>query len=338
MPFYAVKAGRRTGIFETWEECEWSIKNFPSANFKTFTLKQDAETFLSKGITVLAASRKRKLYEEEKEYVMQQHVKKRMKTLDAQFLLLKQKQQKLEELKRKNAKPELSWRERSQKTREETLKIIQDENRKLKTQLKLANQSILPICAPKRVSVPRKDVNPNNYFIDGEICKQVFDESAQSLRVLNVYCDGSSITRYFGMRGGYGVFFGPDHPNNVSETMPADEAQDNNTAETWAIKRALEILCDMPIERDYDKVVIYSDSTHALGMCFGLPRGCSNNPSTEKAIMSISRSLGKLKNVQFRHVKGHRKKTDVHSLGNHQADRLAGAATSLGKQPQTICK
>lgn len=45
--WYAVKAGCKTGIFETWEECKEQIHGFPGAVFKSFLTKREAEEFLS---------------------------------------------------------------------------------------------------------------------------------------------------------------------------------------------------------------------------------------------------------------------------------------------------
>ena len=44
--FYAVKVGRQTGIFNTWEECKEQINGFSGAKFKGFFTKEEAETFL----------------------------------------------------------------------------------------------------------------------------------------------------------------------------------------------------------------------------------------------------------------------------------------------------
>ena len=44
--FYAVKAGRRTGIYPTWPECEAQTKGYPGAVYKGFSNRGDAEKFL----------------------------------------------------------------------------------------------------------------------------------------------------------------------------------------------------------------------------------------------------------------------------------------------------
>ena len=35
--FYAVAAGRATGVFRSWDECRRSVNGFSGASFKAFT-------------------------------------------------------------------------------------------------------------------------------------------------------------------------------------------------------------------------------------------------------------------------------------------------------------
>lgn len=44
--FYAVKKGRKTGIFMSWEECEEQVKGFSNAMFKSFTREEEAKAYL----------------------------------------------------------------------------------------------------------------------------------------------------------------------------------------------------------------------------------------------------------------------------------------------------
>lgn len=48
---YAVKVGRQTGIFNTWEECEAQVKGFSGAQYKSFKTVEDAKEYL--GIPVV---------------------------------------------------------------------------------------------------------------------------------------------------------------------------------------------------------------------------------------------------------------------------------------------
>lgn len=43
---YAVKKGRQTGIFDTWEACKTQIHGFAGAVYKSFETRQEAESYL----------------------------------------------------------------------------------------------------------------------------------------------------------------------------------------------------------------------------------------------------------------------------------------------------
>ncbi len=44
--FYAVRAGRQTGIFDTWDACKAQTIGYKGAVFKSFTSLQEAEAFM----------------------------------------------------------------------------------------------------------------------------------------------------------------------------------------------------------------------------------------------------------------------------------------------------
>ena len=44
--FYAVAAGRATGVFRSWDECQRSVHGFSGASFKAFTTSEEAEAFV----------------------------------------------------------------------------------------------------------------------------------------------------------------------------------------------------------------------------------------------------------------------------------------------------
>ena len=50
--FYAVKKGRETGIFTTWEACKASVNGYSGAQYKSFSTPEEAEVYL-KGETSL---------------------------------------------------------------------------------------------------------------------------------------------------------------------------------------------------------------------------------------------------------------------------------------------
>ncbi|WP_333888018.1 ribonuclease H family protein [Clostridium sp.] len=43
--FYAVKQGRKPGVYDTWAQCEGQIKGFSGAKYKKFTSLKEAEIF-----------------------------------------------------------------------------------------------------------------------------------------------------------------------------------------------------------------------------------------------------------------------------------------------------
>lgn len=44
--FYAVRKGRKTGIFRTWDECRASVHGFSGSEYKSFGTLEEAQTFL----------------------------------------------------------------------------------------------------------------------------------------------------------------------------------------------------------------------------------------------------------------------------------------------------
>lgn len=47
MKYYAVKVGRKTGVYHTWDECKEQVDGFEGALYKSFSKLEDAEGFLA---------------------------------------------------------------------------------------------------------------------------------------------------------------------------------------------------------------------------------------------------------------------------------------------------
>ena len=47
MKYYAVKVGRKIGVYYTWEECKEQVDGFENALYKSFSKLEDAESFLT---------------------------------------------------------------------------------------------------------------------------------------------------------------------------------------------------------------------------------------------------------------------------------------------------
>lgn len=46
MFYYAVRAGRKPGVYQNWDECKAQVDKFPSARYKKFASKEDAWAFV----------------------------------------------------------------------------------------------------------------------------------------------------------------------------------------------------------------------------------------------------------------------------------------------------
>ena len=49
MPYYAVKKGKKPGIYETWEECKAQVHGYKGAEFKKFPDRAMAISYIKEG-------------------------------------------------------------------------------------------------------------------------------------------------------------------------------------------------------------------------------------------------------------------------------------------------
>lgn len=143
-----------------------------------------------------------------------------------------------------------------------------------------------------------------------------------------VYTDGAcSKNGYAGASAGIGVYFGPNDPRNISKKVIGK--QTNNTAELTAI-----ICAYNEIEHDLlqgKNVTIVTDSEYALKCVKSYGEKCEkknwNMEMPNKTLVKYAYELFKDKhNVNFMHIRSHTGKTDIHSIGNENADKLANLA------------
>lgn len=59
MKFYAVAAGRTTGIFTSWPQAQVQVNGFPGAVFKSFKTRKEAKAFLADPVTGAGSGRKK---------------------------------------------------------------------------------------------------------------------------------------------------------------------------------------------------------------------------------------------------------------------------------------
>ena len=48
--FYAVKEGRKPGIYHTWDECKEQVNGYSGAVYKSFTTEEEAKVFIGKEV------------------------------------------------------------------------------------------------------------------------------------------------------------------------------------------------------------------------------------------------------------------------------------------------
>ena len=146
-----------------------------------------------------------------------------------------------------------------------------------------------------------------------------------------VYTDGScSNNGRVGACAGIGIYFGENDPRNVSQRILGK--QTNNTAELRAIIDAYRI-----IEADVlsgKRIIIVSDSEYAIKCVGSYGKKCSDDgwkkdmPNKELVKQVYELYKGKI-NVTFMHIMAHTGRTDIHSIGNDGADRLANLAVGI---------
>lgn len=162
---------------------------------------------------------------------------------------------------------------------------------------------------------------------------------------INVYIDGAcSNNGQKNAKAGYGVYFGENDQRNANG--PIEGKQSNNTGELTAFIRCLEIL-----QNDIQKgtnIHIHTDSEYVMkcATTYGAKlekRGWKSSKDKEVPNLELVQKAYILfkntKNVTLNYIKAHTANTDLHSVGNAGADRLANEAANIsGSQRKEIVK
>lgn len=149
-----------------------------------------------------------------------------------------------------------------------------------------------------------------------------------------VYTDGAcSNNGKASACAGIGIFFGKDDPRNVSRKVIGK--QTNNTAELRAIIETYPIIYPDLIAGK--KVAIVSDSEYAIKCATSYGEKCNKTgwkkEIPNKELVKTVYDLYVGRGVQFIHIRAHTDNTDVHSIGNDYADKLANMAIGLDTCP-----
>jgi len=146
-----------------------------------------------------------------------------------------------------------------------------------------------------------------------------------------VYTDGAcSNNGKPNAEAGIGIYFGEDDERNVSQKI--DGNQTNNAAELTAIIETYSIIENDVV--DGKKVAIVTDSEYAMKCASSYGEKCCGEGWSKdipnKELVKLAYEMYKDKhNIKFIHIKAHTTNSDIHSIGNANADYLANMAIGL---------
>lgn len=132
---------------------------------------------------------------------------------------------------------------------------------------------------------------------------------------------------------GIGIYFGENDPRNVSKKI--DGKQTNNTAELSAIIETFSIIQNDIINGK--QISIVSDSEYAIKCATTYGKKCYEKnwnvdiPNKE-LVKCIYETYKDFENIRFLHIKAHTHNSDIHSIGNHNADKLANLAIGINEE------
>jgi ribonuclease HI len=158
---------------------------------------------------------------------------------------------------------------------------------------------------------------------------------------LYVYTDGACINNGSdNAKAGIGVYFGKDHPNNISKELSNDNGKiklTNNIAELVAIIEAINII---KTSSKPNKIII-TDSEYAIkcATTYGNKLEKKGWKLKDKDVpnLDLVKKVYELTNkyeIQFKHILAHTGNKDRHSIGNYYADLLANKAINSNPIPK----
>ncbi|XP_074847319.1 ribonuclease H1 isoform X2 [Carettochelys insculpta] len=287
--FYAVRRGRRIGVYQTWEDCREQVDRYPSSSFKKFASAADAWAFVdgrgqasshpTGGGAPTAPSS--------------------VGTSRPCALLQPLVAPGTSGISRVTQKSDKYWNEKETASPSySTCKRPYEESSEEEPDRKHVKYS-------ETYSTPSASQDKFSYMGDSVV----------------VYTDGCcSSNGHHKARAGVGVYWGPDHPLNIGDRLPG--RQTNQRAEIHAACKAIEQAKSQNIK----KLVIYTDSKFTInGVTSWVDNWKSNGWKTSTGKHVINKEdferLDKLSEgmeIQWMHVPGHAGFT-----GNEAADRLA---------------
>uniref|UniRef100_A0A8C4QEF1 Ribonuclease H1 n=1 Tax=Eptatretus burgeri TaxID=7764 RepID=A0A8C4QEF1_EPTBU len=287
--FYAVKKGREVGVFSTWTDCEKMVKNYYGAIFKKFSTEEQAWKFVEGTVS----------------------------NIDPQPEPLA-------------ARSATSQREASEdacapdiKDRNFEPSTFQDHTVGVKrTQLRSTYKRQAPDNAHAEYSGSKRRRQDDCTLAQPVSRSDGFQYMGDTPLV---YTDGCCTKNgRVGASAGIGVYWGPNHPLNLSEKLAG--RQTNQRAEIIAACRALE----QATRSNFSKLVVYTDSKFTIN---GITKWVqkwkrcewklsTGNPVINRQGWRLDELCQKI-DVNWIHVPGH-----SGYPGNEEADKLAKAGST----------
>jgi ribonuclease HI len=337
MVYYGVAKGKTRGVFEIWSECKKSIDGFNGAIFKKFDSKEDAEKFVTTGFI-----NNNYLINKKTTVISNNKIKNEIKN-KINFDSSDSESEIESNIKAKpKFKVNVLSRAEEEKIRNEINFDSTDSESEIESNIKDKKLDKLDLLISSENN--SLEINYSEPFRPDIIAYTDKEyKKNQNLKALEdfkpdiiVYTDGSCFKNgYPDAQAGIGIYFGKDDSRNVSQKVIG--TQTNNTAELTALIKAYEILeADILINK---KIVLFTDSVYAI-LCVSTygekmakidwKKTIPNKDLVKKAYGLFSEKT----NIKLVHIHSHTGLTDIHSLGNEEADKLANLA--IGLVPKSI--
>lgn len=284
--YYAVHKGRKPGVYHTWPACQDQVKNYGSAKYKKFGVLAEAEHFVKHGVIEEIPNTSNERPENLKDFTTET------------LLEIFGEENDFSDV---EAKQTLNMKRQNSFLEDNGANIIP--RKKLKSNQKTKKYE-------NEDNSPAPSSSAGNLTMDSESRVIVYTDGA---------CSNNGNYRKE-IRAGYGVWWGIDHPLNVSARLTGTPT--NQRAEIAAVNKAIQ----QAINKGIKTLCIRTDSMFIINCVTKWVKGwlkknwikADGKPVVHKKEFLIMLDALKKVDVKWEHVRGHAGVT-----GNEMADQLA---------------